>query len=54
MNPNDKRQDVLITALDKLKQEIEKEPLSPVRVAALTGAIKVLAEINPVSLKKFL
>lgn len=47
MNCEDKKQDVLGAALEKLKREIEKEPLSPERVNALVGAIKVLAEINP-------
>ena len=51
MDCKDKRQEAISAALDKLKQEIEKEPLSPERVAALTGAIKVLAEINPLSLR---
>lgn len=46
---NDKRDEVLNTALDKLKMEMEKELLSPERVAALVRAIEVLRESNPLS-----
>lgn len=38
----DKRNEVLEVALDKLKRELEKEPLSPERVDALAYAIKIL------------
>lgn len=46
---NDTRKEVLKTALDKLKQEMEKELLSLERVAALVRAIEVLKETNPLS-----
>lgn len=40
------KQEVLSAALAKLKAELEQEPLSPERVAALTEAIKVLDGLN--------
>ena len=42
-------QDLIILALDKLKKEIEREPLSPEKVSALIETIKVLKSLNPLS-----
>lgn len=50
MENSSKKQEVINAALEKLKRELEKEPLSPERVMALTETIKVLAKINSLSL----
>lgn len=45
-----KKNEALDAALEVLKKELKKEPISAERVAALSGTIKVLSEINPLSL----
>jgi len=39
--------EILEMALNALKKEIEKEPMSPERVTALVEAIKALSDIKP-------
>ena len=47
MENQSKMQQALSLAYDKLQKELEKEPLSPERVAALINVIKTLDEIKP-------
>ena len=49
MPKSNKNQEVLDMAYEALICELKKDPLSPVRVAALTEMIKVLSGVNPLS-----
>lgn len=50
MNADD-IQETFTSAIQKLKKEIEKEPISTERVSALTNTIEVLSRLSPLKLR---
>jgi len=50
VNKNQTVKSVLETALEALNRELEKDPLSPERIMAISKAIEVLVGIKPLQL----